>query len=369
MMLGRDPEAPGLPPADAAVGPRAALTAAIRPALARPPCLVSFSGGRDSSAVLATATAAARREGLPLPIPFSLRFPGRPLTEEWGWQEDLVTHLELPDWERREIGDELDFLGPFARGLLERRGLVYPANASFHGPILEAARGGSLLTGYGGDDVLGFWRWQRVADVLSRRARPRPRDGVRIAHSVLPARLKRSVAHRRLEDLPWLRTSANARFKRALAADEAGEPARWDRRTEWQSRARRVSAARSTLGELADRVDVRLIHALLDPGFLAALSAWGGRLGRGDRTAVMDALFADLLPPVFVSRLGKAFFDEVFWGPHSRAFIASWDGSGVDEELVDVEGLRVAWRAETPRPGTELLLQSAWLASARDGGQ
>ena len=32
--------------------------------LQRGPCLVSFSGGRDSSAVLAVATAVARREGL-----------------------------------------------------------------------------------------------------------------------------------------------------------------------------------------------------------------------------------------------------------------------------------------------------------------
>ena len=35
------------------------------------PCVVSFSGGRDSSAVLAVAVTVARREGLPLPIPAS----------------------------------------------------------------------------------------------------------------------------------------------------------------------------------------------------------------------------------------------------------------------------------------------------------
>jgi hypothetical protein len=62
--------------------PRAALEAAVLPALRRSPCLVSFSGGRDSSAVLAVAASVARREGLPLPIPATNRFPGARLTDE-----------------------------------------------------------------------------------------------------------------------------------------------------------------------------------------------------------------------------------------------------------------------------------------------
>ena len=60
---------------ETAATPRAAFEAAILPGLRRSPCLVSFSGGRDSSAVLATATAVARREGLPLPVPITHRFP------------------------------------------------------------------------------------------------------------------------------------------------------------------------------------------------------------------------------------------------------------------------------------------------------
>src|SRR3954463_11820790 len=44
--------------------PQDAMAAALGAALARPPCLISFSGGRDSSAMLAMAANIARREGL-----------------------------------------------------------------------------------------------------------------------------------------------------------------------------------------------------------------------------------------------------------------------------------------------------------------
>ena len=53
----------------------AALEAAIMPALLRSPCLVSFSGGRDSSAVLAVAARLARGAGLADPIPITIRVP------------------------------------------------------------------------------------------------------------------------------------------------------------------------------------------------------------------------------------------------------------------------------------------------------
>ena len=63
---------------DRGLTPLAALEEAILPALRRPPCLVSFSGGRDSSCVLAAATRAARREGLQPPVPVTLRVSNAP---------------------------------------------------------------------------------------------------------------------------------------------------------------------------------------------------------------------------------------------------------------------------------------------------
>ena len=72
--------------------------------------------------------------------------------DEAGWQEQLVTHLSLLDWPRVEISDELDLLGPYARRLLGAHGNQFPFNAHFSAPLVEQARGGTLITGVGGDE-------------------------------------------------------------------------------------------------------------------------------------------------------------------------------------------------------------------------
>ena len=84
--------------------PRAALEAAIRPLVRCAPCVVGFSGGRDSSALLAVAVALAAREGLDPPVPVSFRFPHAE-TRESEWQELVVRHLGLAEWARVEIDD------------------------------------------------------------------------------------------------------------------------------------------------------------------------------------------------------------------------------------------------------------------------
>ena len=63
------------PPNEPDATPREALEGVIRNALLRPPCGVAFSGGRDSSAVLAIATHVARRDGLSEPVPITRVFP------------------------------------------------------------------------------------------------------------------------------------------------------------------------------------------------------------------------------------------------------------------------------------------------------
>ena len=109
--LGAERRPPELP-APAAPTVLAALERAVLPALRRPPCLVSFSGGRDSSAVLAVAAYAAARHGLPAPIPATNRFPGAAEADESAWQERVIAHLGLSDWLRLDLGDELDVVGP-----------------------------------------------------------------------------------------------------------------------------------------------------------------------------------------------------------------------------------------------------------------
>ena len=142
--------------------PSVALKRAVLPALLRPPCVVSFSGGRDSSLVLAAAVAVARTEGLALPVPITVRFPASAATDEQEWQERVVGQLGVADWVRLDLGDELDCIGPVARPVLLRHGVLWPPNAHFHVPQLEHAVGGALLTGVGGDEIFSPSGWARL---------------------------------------------------------------------------------------------------------------------------------------------------------------------------------------------------------------
>jgi asparagine synthase (glutamine-hydrolysing) len=351
-----------LPPA--LLGVRDALERAVLGALARQPCTVSFSGGRDSSAVLALATHVARKHGLDPPIPLTLRFPSALRTHESQWQELVVAHLGLRKWERIEIADELDVLGDLAcAGLLEH-GLLWPANAHLHVPLFAHAAGGSLLTGIDGDGLLsGHW-----SAVRARLTQPGPvagRDALSAGLALCPARV-RAARYRSRPGfvMGWLRSQTRRRVESLHANERASEPLRWDRRVEWYARRRHLHVGTHSLGLLAARHEVLVCHPLLDRGFLASLAACGGRGGLGNRDAAMRSLFADLLPPAILARAGKAEFGAVFWGPRARAFAASWDGSGVEEDLVDREALRAVWSQVNPPLQTATLMHQAWLARA-----
>jgi asparagine synthase (glutamine-hydrolysing) len=345
--------------------PMEALEQACLPALLRPPCVVSFSGGGDSSAVLAVAVTAARRQGLPLPVPVSLRFPGVPSTQESDWQELVVAHLQLEDWQRVEIGPELDFLSSIARRGLGEHGLLWPANAHFHVPVFERAAGGSVLTGIDGDGLFGGWRWQRAQAVLARRARPSPRDGLRVAFAVLPSGARAAVLQRRHQlHMSWLRAQAARRVRQELAREAASEPRSWPARVAWFARRRYLRAGIVSLGLLAEPHDVQVHHPLADPEFLSALAADGGPAGYGTRLGATRRLFGGLLPTEVVERRTKAEFGRALWGPEARAFAAAWEGGGVDSELVDADRLRSVWREPNPPLAAATVLQHAWLSSA-----
>ena len=208
--------------------PRTAMERALLAPLQRGPCLVSFSGGRDSSAVLAVATAVARREGLQPPIPATLRFPSAADSAETEWQERMVAHLGLQDWIRLEMTDELDCVGPVASAVLARHGLLWPPNAHFHAPLFERAGGGSFLTGIGGDELLGSSRWFHARRVLAGKVVPRPRDAFAVAFAIAPPRLRRLVTRRRMRaPFPWLHEHVIEQLERKLADDEAAEPFGW----------------------------------------------------------------------------------------------------------------------------------------------
>ena len=363
LVFGEDVGAPRLP-APLQGGPRAALEAAVVEALARPPCLVSFSGGRDSSAVLALATHVARREGLDAPIPATNCFPDAATTDESEWQERVVRHLGLAEWERVFLTDELDSIGPIAQETLRRHGLLWPFNAYFHVPLLRCAAGGSLLTGVGGDEAFATSQWAHVR-LLSRGAvRPRLRDTLRVALALAPKPLKIPLIRRRripANAFSWLQQGAQRAAEKAAAAEAAAEPLRWRRGVEWKRRLRHMEVSLASLQSLAAAEDVLIAHPLSDRRLWAALAELPGQERFRSRTEAMRRYFGDLLPEPILVRSTKASFDEVFWSRHSRAFVQSWNGSGVDPGIVNVDALRREWASPAPNPRSFLLAQAAWL--------
>ena len=371
MVRGIDLAATPLPAAPPGLTTKAALEEVVRRALQRPPCVVSFSGGRDSSAILAVATHVARREGLSLPIPVTLRFPGCLETQEDSWQELVIRHLGIKDWVRLPFSDELDALGPYAQAVLERHGLLWPANVHFLLPIAGQAPGGTVITGFGGDELLmPDPLCLRVNQVMGRRVRVQCRDVVRLAAFFGPQLVRRAGMRRRLREVPprpWLRLEA----QRAVTADEVdcllAQPLRWDASIDqawWRTRYRRV--ADSSLSSVAARHDTAVCNPFGDALVLAAIVREGGRIGFPSRTAAMQHLVGDLLPEQLISRRSKAAFTGAFWNRHSAAFAAQWDGTGVDPDLVDVATLRQIWLGMEGSPDfrTIPLLQSAWLAKS-----
>ncbi|QBX54622.1 asparagine synthase [Nocardioides seonyuensis] len=349
-------------------GPRAAFEAAIIPALTLAPCFVAFSGGRDSSAVLAVATDVARRHGLPDPVPVTELYPGIPESDESEWQELVLSHLGLRDWLRLEFPQGNDFLGGEAQASLRRRGLIWPAALHVKATVLDRiGQSGTLLTGEGGDEVLGRRRGAQVSRLWRRSTARVGASDLRSALSTLsPEPLRRWRGRVRLDGAemqPWLRPAARARHHRLLAADLASEPLSTSESLRWLLTRRAAAMASHNYTTIAAEHGLALHEPLLDPGFVHALAAAAGRWGFASRTDAMRAIFGDLLPDAILARRGKAYFNRAFMGEETRAFAESWDGSGLDPELVDPAVLRAEWLSPFPSAISTPLLQAAWLAS------
>lgn len=361
------------------VEPREALEAAILPALVRPPCLVSFSGGRDSAAVLAAAVALARREGLPAPVPATNVFPSIADADEDSWQELVVRHLGLTDWIRIAHGDELDLIGPYAERVLTTHGLLWPANVHFHLPLLELAQGGSMLTGIGGDELFGAARRLRATAVLYGGARPRPRDVLTFGLALAPPGVRRAVIKRQATlELPWLRPHATRLATRLLVAEAASEPLRTWERILWWRRSRYMRVAIESLDLIGADTGTAIVHPLMSKDFWRAVATTTPDAGYASRTEGMERLFGDLLPRAVIARSSKANFDHVFWTDRSRGFARDWGaaavpGTGQESQAcgdwwqwVDTDELARHWASERPTLPSSTLLQAAWLASGAE---
>jgi asparagine synthase (glutamine-hydrolysing) len=373
LVFGDDTPPPELPEPQPGSTPVQVLEQAVLAALQRPPCLVSFSGGRDSSGILALATSLARREGLPPPIPATHRFPDAEGSDETEWQERVIRHLGLDDWMRREFTDEFDCVGPVATRMLRRHGVLWPCNTHFHIPLFEAAAGGSLLTGIGGDEAFMTPARSVYLGVLRGARRPAPRDLLRIGYALAPESLREFVIGRRFPPVAWwLKPAALAEVRSRLARETAREPLGWSRRFRWIHGFHYLKVGLRSLEVVAHDHDVLVAHPFTQPEFLGALA----RLRRSDRfqsrSDGMRTYFVGVLPAELHGRSTKARFDGAFWTRHSKELVADWDGDGVDHELVDVDVLREVWRSEAPDARSFTVLQGVWLArngrSAEESG-
>ena len=362
IVIEADPDAPPLPPAPSGVTSRDALATTIRAGLLRPPCLISFSGGRDSSAVLAVAADIARKEQLPAPIAVTYRYPGEmAAADESRWQEIVIRHARVQEWIRIEITDEIDCLSPLGLESLVRHRLIFPIAAHSLVPALRLCGGGSLLTGTGGDQVLG--RRSRIADLLARRVRPVPRDAARVALALGPRGLRRARLRRQAPRfVTWLTPAGRRAFEASWANVLADSSVSWRKGLLQTWRSRDLQLALAGIDVLAREHEVQMLHPLFSPLFVSVLAKEGGVSGYGSRTEVMRRLFADVLPDELNSRRTKAVFGQPYWTHYSQEFGRSWDGRGLDDELVDASVLQRLWAGPEPPPApTLILLKQAWL--------
>lgn len=359
----RGPTTRRLPQVAATVTPVTAIEDVLRPYLADPPCAVAFSGGRDSSALLAVATRLARREGFADPLPATIR-SGFAENDERAWQELVIRHLELKEWHRLEITHELELVGDVAAAGLRRRGVVYPFNTHYVPYAVTGTDARSLVFGLDGDGLLGDYLWMGFKEVLRRERRPTRMDLDRLLLAAAPRAVRQAWAAKRLDVAAiWLRDDARRKVARTLQRQAFAEPVTWPRRLAWYVRDPVVATACDAINADLAHAGVRGCAPFWDVRVIASIARDGGVLGYGSRTTAMRRIFGELVPDRVKARPDKGFFEDVFWGRRTKEFIETWDGSGLDHTLVDPDVLRRCWREQYWPAWTALPLQVAWLAA------
>jgi len=359
---GTDLEPPQVPLAPTV---RAAVEAVLLEALQRPPLVVLFSGGRDSSALLSTATALARAHSLPLPLPATMLFKADDRAAEGEWAERMVRYLGLQDWERHTVTDELDVVGPFARRVLGQFGPVYPVNAHLFLPFAPITQGGTMVTGLGGDELFSLRSWWSFARDLRAGRRM---DIVRVLAGIPPRPIRRLVYPVAEPRLPWLDGPAQREVRRRLARVHAAAPRRWADMilTTWWKELDRAAIERTMRAVMACH-DVDIVHPFTAPGVLAAAAKVHPRSGFPSRTEGMREVFGDILPDEVLSRSSKARFNGALFATFSRQFVHRWQGEGSEGLPIDRAALQRTWATEPVDARSLPLLQGLWCRSTGTG--
>jgi asparagine synthase (glutamine-hydrolysing) len=277
-----------------------------------------------------------------------------------------MDHLELDDWVRLDWCDELDMLGPVATRVLARHGILVPFNSHFHYPLLELAAGGSLLTGFGGDELFGRVERVALADVMFSPRRLRVGELPSLVIDIAPRPVRTLVRglRRPYRHFSWIRLPALASLGWADTSWDMREPVRWDRSVcEWWWPARMLQCCLASMRVMAADFDVHVASPLASSVVLAAFAQAGGAVGLRSRSPALRGILGDLLPETVLSRATKASFGGAFWSRHARDFVARWDGRGIDQTRVSAAALRKEWALPSPDAHSFVQLQRAWMAS------
>jgi hypothetical protein len=360
MVFGLEPGGPRAVPIER--DPIDTLGDVLEPHLRSGSCVVWQTGDEGGAIALACAVRRARREGLPDPLPLSL--VTRPGAGDDPYVRSVVDALGLDDWMRVDVAGQLGLLGRDAREGLLRHGIRYPCVAHVVAPAARAASGGTLVDCHGLREVWDFWRGAAIRR-LSLSRRPTRRELTRAAVALAPRAIRRRAAeaamrslrldHLREPVLDWLRGRfVEEAFTMPLRASSAALRL-YQRRCLWET-------AR-TFSSVGEDNGAHVIHFFMDPRVVGALADTSGWRGWPSSGAMLAALVPEI-PARTTPAPGTP--SEPFWqGAETESFIAGWDGSGLDERLVDPPLVREAWRRKDTRAG--MLLQAAWLASGEAG--
>lgn len=337
--------------------PRTVLERVVASAFSDRPVYVLFSGGRDSSAVLALAIREARRLGADDPVPVIIRHRNAPRSEEREWQELVLDHLAVSSPRVVNFHGEQSLLSEAATESLRQHGLLWPPALHLHRAIYRTLEPGTILTGEGGDLIIEGRRITPLADTLRQ---GRLRTSLRAARQLMrETKVRSQLAERLTEASPWL--TPQARRHLYSAVDSPPEPLRWNRSLKSDTSTRPAVLARSNFESVVRAHGHIPLNPLENAEFVRSLEHAGGMFGLGSRTQMMRYLFHDLLPDAVLSRTSKAAFNETRWLELEHSFARDWRGEGIDHDLIDAEALRHAWLSPMPSPLAAVHLHAAWL--------
>jgi asparagine synthase (glutamine-hydrolysing) len=353
---------PEPPRARASLGVYETLVGDLAPAAASGPLLVWVSGDDGTAIAASAAVEAARRAGAAAPVAITPQLRDE---DRDPYAEVVVRALGMSDWLRPDITELRGLLGPVAQDCLRRHGSMFPSLAYLFVPMLAAARGATLVAGH---SLHEGWTLARGARAV--RAVHHIREARRLSHrdmqalamlAPLPIRRRLSGPIARGMDVPYLRAAARARATQLAVDDLIAGPLRAGIAGQRAVARACVPTALSIYERLAAEQEARFVFAWGSPGVGAALAHELGWLA-----PVSPDAFRRLLAPSLPERTAPAVaatYRTIWTDPATQRFIAEWDGVGVDEELIDPDALRAAWRRGDWRSG--MLLQSAWLHAQR----